>query len=131
MLTARCRTSKVDHGCDVCSPTEKKPSKCIILCAPKHFYERESLGMRLTCILHNFHIFLFCHVVDIYVELMFFVFGAFDNLKLNTDHNIHKIRNYTEKNISNFVKVWNLVSFTIFYIFFLYNFDSIFPKKEW
>ena len=26
----------------------------------------------------------------------FFVFGAFDNLQLNNDHNTYKIRNYTE-----------------------------------
>ena len=55
----------------------------------------------------------------------FLVFGAFDNLKLNNDHNTYKKRNNTEKYIYKFVKGWNtnffenLVSFTIFYHFFL------------
>ena len=66
----------------------------------------------------------------------FFVCVAFHNLQLNNDYNTYKIRNYTEKNISKFVNVCNtkllenLVSFTIFYHFFLYKFDSIFPEKK-
>ena len=58
MLTARCRTSKSGQGCDVCSPAEKKPANSKML----FFHERESLGMRITYILHNFQNFLFCHV---------------------------------------------------------------------
>ena len=51
MLTARCRTSKVGQGRDVCSPAEKKFAKCIYVFQHVFFHEREFLGMRITCIL--------------------------------------------------------------------------------
>ena len=55
MLTARCRTSKVGHS------SEKKLQNAYVL-QNVIFHRRESLGMRITCILHNFQNFLFCHV---------------------------------------------------------------------
>ena len=66
----------------------------------------------------------------------FFVFGVFDILKINNDQNYYKVRNYSEKYIQKFVKVWtnkswdNLVSFTIFYNYFLNYFLNIFPEKN-
>ena len=73
----------------------------------------------------------------------FFVFGIFDDMKINQTKNVFKTRYFTEKNISKFAKIlsnktWeNLYqynnaqdSFTLFYKFFLNNFEYIFPEKS-
>ena len=62
------------------------------------------------------------------------VFGVFDILIINNDQNYYQIKNYSEKNIHTFVKVWttktwdNLVSFTTFYNYFRSHFVSIFSE---
>ena len=72
----------------------------------------------------------------------FFVFGIFDDMRINPTHHAFKKRCFTEKNIAKFSNIlynknwWSLYinnyaqkSFTAFYSFFLENFENIFPEK--
>ena len=73
----------------------------------------------------------------------FFVFGIFDHMKTNQSKNTFNTKYVTEKNISKFVKIFNnnswenldlnnnaQDSFTLFYSFFVNNFENVFPEKS-
>ena len=72
----------------------------------------------------------------------FFVFGIFDHMKINQSKNTFNTRYFTEKYISKFAKILNnnswenldlnnnaQYSFTLFYNFFVNNFENVFPEK--
>ena len=69
MLTARCRTSKVGQGCDVCSRAEKTLRNAYVL-QNVIFSWKRILANEHNMYFAEFQNFYFVTLVDIYVEFM-------------------------------------------------------------